>query len=46
MRWLVLPRPEAEVILSEILALGKIVINLFYGDKAGEPLSEERIREL
>ena len=34
------PRPEAEVILSEILALRKIVINLLYGDKAGEPLSE------
>src|ERR1700736_1800484 len=31
------PRPEAEVILSEILALRKIVINLLYGDKAGEP---------
>jgi hypothetical protein len=37
------PRPEAEVILSEILALRKIVINLLYGDKAGEPLSEEHI---
>jgi len=40
------PGPEAEVILSEILALRKIVINLLYGDKAGEPLSEERMREL
>ena len=40
------PRPEAEVILSEILALRKIVINLLYGDKAGKPLSEERMREL
>ncbi len=40
------PRPEAEVILSEILALRKIVINLLYGEKAGEPLSEERMREL
>jgi hypothetical protein len=40
------PRPEAEVILSEILALREIVINLLYGDKAGEPLSEERMREL
>jgi len=38
--------PEAEVILSEILALRKIVINLLYGEKAGEPLSEERMREL
>ena len=38
--------PEAEVILSEILALRKIAINLLYGDKAGEPLSEERMREL
>ena len=37
---------EAEVILSEILALRKIVINVLYGDKAGEPLSEERMREL
>ena len=34
------------MILSEILALRKIVINLLYGDKAGEPLSEERMREL
>jgi hypothetical protein len=33
------PRPEAEVILSEILALRKIVINPLYGDKAGEPLN-------
>src|SRR5712691_8878058 len=40
------PRPEAEVILSEILALCKIVINLLYGQAAGEPLSEERMREL
>jgi ATP-dependent exoDNAse (exonuclease V) alpha subunit len=35
---------EAEVILSEILALRKIVINLLYGEKAGAPLSEERMR--
>ena len=27
------PRPEAEVILSEILALRKIVINLLYGQR-------------
>jgi len=40
------PRPGAEVIVSEILALRKIVINLLYGDKAGEPRSEERMREL
>ena len=39
-------RPEDEAILSEILALRKIVINLLYGDKAGEPLSEERMQEL
>ena len=39
-------RTEAEVILSEILALRKIVINLLYGQTAGEPLSEERTREL
>jgi hypothetical protein len=38
--------PEAEVILGEILALRKIVINLLYGEKAGEPLDEERMREL
>jgi hypothetical protein len=31
------------VILSEILALRKIVINLLHGEKAGEPLSEEHI---
>ena len=37
---------EAEVILGEILALRKIVINLLYGEKAGEPLDEERMREL
>jgi hypothetical protein len=36
--------PEAEVILSEILA--PRVINLLYGENAGEPLSEERMREL
>ena len=34
------------MILSEILALRKIVIHLLYGSKAGEPLSEERMREL
>jgi len=39
-------RPEDEAILSEILALRKIVTNLLYRDKAGEPLSEERIQEL
>lgn len=38
--------PEAEVILGEILALRKIVINLVYGREAGEPLSEEFVREL
>ncbi|MFN0166597.1 MAG: hypothetical protein ACKV22_09200 [Bryobacteraceae bacterium] len=32
--------------MSEILALRKIVINLLYGQTAGEPLSEERMREL
>ena len=39
-------RPEDEAILSEILALRRIAINLLYGDKAGEPLSEERMQEL
>jgi len=34
------------VILSEILTLRKIVINLLYGEKAGEPLSEQRMRDL
>ena len=34
------------MILSEIPALRKIVINLLYREKAGEPLSEERMREL
>ena len=34
------------MILSEILALRKIVINLLYGEKAGEPLSEERMRAI
>jgi hypothetical protein len=38
--------PEAEVILAEVLALRKILINLLYGEKAGEPLDEERMREL
>lgn len=40
------PAPEAEAILSEVLALRKIVINLLYGEKAGEPLDRERMREL
>jgi hypothetical protein len=39
-------RPEEEAILSEILAVRKIVINLLYGQTAGEPLDEERMREL
>jgi hypothetical protein len=38
--------PEAEVILAEILALRKIVINLLYGYKAGQPLDEERMSQL
>jgi hypothetical protein len=37
---------EAEVVLGEILALRKIVINLVYGRGAGQPLSEEHVREL
>jgi len=32
--------------LAEVAALRKIVINLLYGEKVGEPLSEERMREL
>ncbi len=39
-------RPEAKVILGEILALRKIVINLVYGREASEPLTEEHVREL
>ena len=39
-------KPEAEVILGEILALRKIVINLLFGREAGEPLTEDRVREL
>ena len=38
--------PEALATLAEVLALRKIVINLLYGDKAGEPLGDERMREL
>jgi hypothetical protein len=38
--------PEAEMILAEILALRKIVINLLYAEKAGEPLDEERMNQL
>ena len=38
-------RPVDEGILSEILALRKIVINLLWREKAGEPLSEERMLE-
>jgi hypothetical protein len=37
---------ETLATLAEILALRKIVINLLYGEKAGEPLDEERMREL
>jgi len=37
---------EAEAILGEILALRKIMINLLYGERAGEPLDEVRMREL
>ena len=36
----------AEVILAEILALRKIVINLLYGERTGEPLEEKAMREL
>ncbi len=37
---------EAEVVLGEILALRKIVINPVYGREPGESLSEEHVREL
>jgi len=40
------PAPEAVAMLAEILALRKIMINLIYGEKAGEPLDEGRMREL
>jgi predicted RNA-binding Zn ribbon-like protein len=39
-------RAEDEVILAEILALRKIVINLVYGREAGEALTKEQVREL
>lgn len=39
-------QPETLATLAEIIALRKIVINLLYGEKAGEPLDEERMREL
>ena len=38
--------PEAEAVLGEILALRKIVINLLYGERTGEPLDQERMRGL
>ena len=34
------PGPEAEVIVSEILALRKILFNLLCGGSPGEPLSD------
>jgi hypothetical protein len=37
---------ETEVILSELLALRKIVINLLYRREAHEPLTERSMREL
>jgi hypothetical protein len=40
------PAPEAVATLAEVLALRKIVVNLLYGEKAGEPLDEGRMREL
>jgi len=39
-------QPETLATLAEILALRKIVINLLYGEKAGEPLDQEHMREL
>jgi len=38
--------PEAEIILAELLALRKIVINLLYRQAANEPLSERFMHEL
>jgi hypothetical protein len=40
------PAPEAVATLAEILALRKILINLLYGERAGEPLDAGRMREL
>jgi hypothetical protein len=38
--------PESEVILGELLALRKIVINLIYRHDSGEQLTEEFVQEL
>jgi hypothetical protein len=32
--------------LAEVLALRKIIINLVHGERTGEPLDQERMREL
>jgi hypothetical protein len=40
------PAPEAVATLTEILALRKIIVNLLYGERTGEPLDEGRMREL
>lgn len=39
-------RPESEVILGELLALRKIVINLIYRRDSGKQLTEEFVQEL
>lgn len=39
-------QPESEVILGELLALRKIVINLIYRRDSGERLTEEFVQEL
>ena len=40
------PVPEMVATLAEVLALRKIVVNLLYDERAGEPLDEGRMREL
>ena len=40
------PGQEAEVILSEVLALRMIVMNLIYRQATGAPLNEEQMRQL
>ncbi|HWB95899.1 MAG TPA: hypothetical protein VG672_04335, partial [Bryobacteraceae bacterium] len=40
------PAPEMVATLAEILALRKIIVNLLYGERTGEPLDEGRMREL
>ncbi len=40
------PAPEAVATLAQVLALRKIIVNLLYGERTGEPFDEGRMREL